>query len=280
MDGISLDYVVPAADLAPYVTLFYRFAADLPVFEDTERADHAQFRFRLSPGWTDYRFPDGKRQDAPPIHFIGATSGALRTRAQGPVLVFGMGLTPAGWSAILGVDASLTLNRVLDARALLGEVVAKAAELLALAPTAESMAGVAEPLIRSLLKGRDGATLRFVREVDAWLAGCSSPAIDQLVALTGLSRRQVERRCNALYGAPPKVLARKYRALRAAVQLAEHGRCEHDGFYDQSHLIREVKQFVGLTPGQIRADRSALQHLTIHQRRSLSGMVPPIVSDT
>ena len=62
-----------------------------------------------------------------------------------------------------------------------------------------------------------------MRAVDAWLADNPSPVLDELVATTGLSRRQVERRCNALYGAPPKLLARKYRALRAAVALVQDG---------------------------------------------------------
>ncbi|HEX8389621.1 MAG TPA: helix-turn-helix domain-containing protein [Sphingomonas sp.] len=277
---MALDYVVPADDLAPFVTLFYRFETDAPMFEDVERADHAQFRFRLTPGRADYRFPDGTEQDAPPIHFLGATSGAIRTRAEGPLLVFGMGLTPAGWAAILGIDAHATVNRALDAPALLGSVVRDAAALLSAAGTAHAMAGVAEPLIRSLIQRDDRSTLSFVREVDAWLAGCASPAIDELVALTGLSRRQVERRCRQLYGAPPKLLARKYRALRAAVLLAEGADDQPDGFYDQSHLIREVKQFTGLTPRQIRDRPGELAQLTIAQRRGLHGQVAPIISDT
>lgn len=279
MGAVELDYVVPADDVAPYVTLFYRFAADLPVFEDTERADHAQFRFRLSPGASSYRFPDGSERPAPPVHLLGPTSGAIRSRAQGPVLVFGMGVTPAGWAAMLGVDAHLSVDQVLDAAPLLGPAVTEAAARLASLPDAAAMAAAAEPLIRSLVRGPDGATLRFVREVDAWLAGCASPDLAELVALTGLSRRQVERRCNRLYGAPPKLLARKYRALRAAVLIAER-RDAPDAFYDQSHMIREFKRFVGLTPGQIRDDPGLLAGLTIERRRGLQGLVPPIISDT
>ena len=37
------------------------------------------------------------------------------------------------------------------------------------------------------------------------------------MALTGLSLRQVQRGCKWYFGSPPKMLARKYRALRAAV---------------------------------------------------------------
>ena len=48
------------------------------------------------------------------------------------------------------------------------------------------------------------------------------------------------------------MLARKYRALRAAVAIT-HGDADLDdllvdGFYDQSHVIREIKYFTGMTP--------------------------------
>lgn len=52
------------------------------------------------------------------------------------------------------------------------------------------------------------------------------------------------------------------------------------GFYDQSHLIREVKQFTGLTPRQLRARPTILRHLTISQRTALGGRVSPLISDT
>ena len=46
----------------------------MPVFEDMERADYAQFRFLLSPGPAAYFFPAGEKC-AHPIHVVGPTSG-------------------------------------------------------------------------------------------------------------------------------------------------------------------------------------------------------------
>ncbi len=53
-----------------------------------------------------------------------------------------------------------------------------------------------------------------------------------------------------------------------------------DGFYDQSHLIREMKQFTGLTPKQLRTEPTQLAKLTITQRLALGGQVHRIISDT
>ncbi|MDO7843323.1 helix-turn-helix domain-containing protein [Sphingomonas immobilis] len=285
MSDVELDYAVPAADVADYVTLFYDFRADVAVFEDTERADHAQLRFRLLPGTAEYRFPDGSKQKAGEVHLIGPTSGAMKVRAPGPVVVFGMGLTPAGWAAMVGDDASAMMNRVIDASSLFGApLLRKAIADLRHAPDAETRVAVAERLVRELVRTGDAGARRFVRQVDAWLAESPSPEMDDLVAESGLSRRQVERKCKALYGVPPKLLARKYRALRAAVALLATDEPLDDlmerGFYDQSHLIREIKHFTGLTPGQMKAEPTMLSRLTITQRSALGDRVSPLISGT
>jgi len=281
--SITLDYAVPGAGAAEVFTLFYHFRADVPRFEDTERADHAQLRFRLSPGGATYHFADGSMQGAPAHPVVGPTSGAMRVVAEGPVHVFGAGITPTGWAAITGTSASSFLNHVVDAHELLGRAIDEAADALAQADGTAAMVAIVEAMIAGLT-ARARRQSSFVAQVDAWLADSPSPQIDDLIAATGLSRRQIERRCNALYGAPPKLLARKYRALRAAVALAAH---EADasalidrGFYDQSHFIREVKQFTGLTPVQLREQPNLLAQLTIAGRHSLTGRINPMISET
>ena len=284
MAGVQLEYFVPSCDLAPYVTTFYYFRVDGPQFEDLERADLAQLRFRLSSGRAYYRFADGVEHEAPAIHILNATASARRVRVQGPVRVFGAGLSPAGWRALMGENGDVPTNRVHDAEALFGDAILYASVRLRNAPDSAAMVDALEALLRQLLmSGRDPATLAFVAVVDAWLTACASPDIADLVARAGLSRRQVERRCKALYGFPPKLLARKYRALRAAVAMATGARTPADiveSFYDQSHMIREIKQFTGVTPRQMRDSPSLLAQITIERRRALEGRVGPLVSDT
>ena len=277
MAGLELEFMVPAADLQPFVTLFYCFYCPHD-FDDLERAGIAQLRFRFSQGQARYHFCDGSEQEAPPFHIVGPTTGTTRTCADGPVRVFGMGLAPAGWAVLLDTDASKHADRCADAVALCGEAVTGLAAALRGAADGAAMIALAEPWLRRQLAGRHDDVLDFVRAVDAWLVSAPSPAIEALATATGLSRRQVERRCNALYGAPPKLLARRYRALRAAVALASGGGAA-EGFYDQSHLIREVKQFTGLTPRKLRDAPGLLARLTIAQRRELTG-AHPVVAET
>ena len=285
MADIQLDYAVPAADLADYITLFYHFSAEVAAFEDVERADNAQIRFRLSSGTATYHFHDDWLDRPAPAHIVGPTSGPIRVTAVGPVCVFGMGVTAAGWAAMIGSEASSALNRTIDAATIFGTARMRSAHrALVAAKDLAACVGIGESLVRDLVRCGHPGVSAFVRQIDTWLAESPSPDIADLVAATGLSRRQVERRCNAAYGAPPKLLARKYRALRAASSLALDEGAIDDviarGFYDQSHLIREVKQFTGLTPRQLRANPTVLQRLTIGQRSALGGQVSPLISDT
>ena len=285
MGSITLDYAVPVTDVSEYVTLFYDFVADVALFEDVERADHAQIRFRLSHGGATYRFPDGTVQESPDFHVIGPTSGAMGVCATGPVEVFGMGVTALGWAAMIGADASTMLNRVIDANDLFGAArLQTVAAALRAAQGVAARAAIGAALVRDLVRRGDSRATGFVRQVDGWLSETPSPEMACLIAATGLSRRRIERKCNALYGTPPKLLARKYRALRAAVAMVEGVETVSDavdrGFYDQSHMIREVKHFTGLTPGQICAEPSVLARLTISQRFALGDQVGPLISKT
>ena len=197
--------------------------------------------------------------------------------------VFGAGITPSGWATLIGSDASAMVNRLADAAHLFGEIVVEARTALRGASDLSGMAAIGTELVRTLVRARDTRMLQFVHQVDHWLKADSSPDVEALVRTAGVSRRQLERKCKTLYGMPPKMLARKYRALRAAVALILDGESLGDvlerGFYDQSHLIREIKEFTGLTPRQLRADPGRIAALSVALRHDLRGQIDPLVSE-
>ena len=120
----------------------------------------------------------------------------------------------------------------------------------------------------------------FTRLTDDWLTATPNPDVDALVARSGMSARSVERLAKRIYGATPKLLARKYRALHAAVQL---GNGEIDRwtdlnpgiFYDQAHFIREFKTFTGMTPSRFADEVATVTQLTI-ARKTLMPDLPKL----
>lgn len=280
MSAVTLDYAAPDAALKDYVSVFYSFRADVPRFEDDDRADLAQLRFQLS-GSGHYRFADGHVQMGPAVQLVGPTMGVTHVCVDGPVDVFGAGLLPAGWGAMIGIDASTLTNRVIDATELFGRELLDVADRLREAATLEGRAAIGNALIRDLVARGHERPRWFTRTVDEWLESSLNPSVDDLVDATGLSRRHVERLCKCLYGAPPKLLARKYRALRAAVFLAKGESCTAElverGFYDQSHCIREIKRFTGITPTRLANDLNQLTRLTM-KRTDFAGQVSALVA--
>ncbi len=276
--AVTLDYAIPPEDLRAHLSVFYEFRANIPQFEDTDKADLAQFRVNLA-GEGEYRFADGHVQRVPRIQIIGPTTGPTHISMRGPVHTVGVGLLPAGWGTLLDFEASLLVNRVVDAVELFGDEVRGAPEALAACGTLDEKVALGSALGRRLIARGRSMAVDFTRVVDDWLAS-PYPEVDDLVRATGVSRRQVERRCNAYYGSPPKLLARKYRALKATIAMAK-GQSNADalldgGFYDQSHFIREIKAFTGITPTRIHDDLPTLATLTL--KRSEFDELAPLVT--
>jgi AraC-like DNA-binding protein len=135
------------------------------------------------------------------------------------------------------------------------------------------MVKIASIFAMSLWNRAQEVPLWFTRAVDRWLAASLAPEMDDLIEATGLSRRQIEKLMKQLYGSSPKLLIRKYRALKAAHAVAT-GKTEWqdfaaDAYYDQSHCIRDVKEFTGITPRAIQEETSRLTHLTITREASM-----------
>ncbi|MBA3898480.1 MAG: helix-turn-helix transcriptional regulator [Sphingomonadaceae bacterium] len=282
MSAVTLDYASPDALLRDRISLFYEFRANVPLFEDVERADLAQFRFVLEGGEGEYRFADGHVAPTPRIQIIGPTTGPTSVRAEGPIHMFGAGLLPAGWAQMLDFEASLLVNRVIDAVDLFGPRLLKAAGDLRAAGTLDEKVRIGAALVHELIGRGKSEAFDFTRVVDDWLASSPSPDVDELVRASRVSRRQVERNCKRFYGSPPKVLARKYRALKAAISLAKHEAVTEDlldhGFYDQSHFIREIKHFTGVTPKTIADGLPTLATLTL--KRTAFVELSPLVTGT
>jgi AraC-like DNA-binding protein len=272
----GLRYYAPPPDLRGYISSYYIFHANMPHISDLVRADMAQLRFMLAGSGT-YQFTGGHCIAAPEVSLLGPTTAATRFDATGRVLVFGMGLLPAGWAGLVRADASLFADSVIDGVDVFGGVLEDALDAMRFDHRPNRLIDRVNHVMRGLTAGCDDLPSWFTGLADRWLTGDPSPSIDRLVREAGVSSRQVERLARRIYGAPPKLLARKYRALRAASNLAAAGQgwaeAAGDAFYDQSHFIREFKRFTGHTPLQFQRAPTPVTRLTL-ARRQLAGLPP------
>lgn len=279
---IGLRYVAPSPSLRSVVSSYYCFHADLPFFSDLMRADLPQLRFMVS-GEGCYLFAGGQQARTPDVALLGPTYGSTRFEAKGPLFVIGVGLLPSGWSALIREDASFHVDRVENLVDLFGGVVKDALDQMRDAGSIEGCLAIVDRLMRILFARMEEPPLWFTRMTDQWLCEHASPEVDRLVAAVGMSSRQVERLARRIYGAPPKLLARKYRALKAASSLAATAESWRDvagdAFFDQPHFIREIKQFTGQTPTQLLVDPSPVTRLTLG-RRQHADILPALTAFT
>jgi AraC-like DNA-binding protein len=275
---VDLTYFAPPAHLREHFGPAYLFTADQDRVEDVTRADFPQLRFMLS-GAGDYHFLDGTIRPTPELCLLGPTLGATRFRVDGPLQVLGVSVLPLGWMALDLGDA----GRIADGLDALDRMIGpETAGLFAKMRITEDPAVAVDALwsfLAARLKPVPDAMQAFVRNCDAWLSGEPSPRVERLAETTGLSSRQTARLTNRIYGAPPKYLARKFRALRCAAEIVLDGQDwieKVDGtFYDQSHFIREIKHFIGLTPHQLKTEPTIVARLTL-QRRAMGASVAEI----
>lgn len=257
--SIRLRLIAPQGTAAQLATTFFRLECDEPAIRDVQPSSIGIFAIQAR-GGGHMRFLDGRTEPGHPLMLITPTDAASTFEVAGPWRVFGAMLSPVGWASLTGRSAKREGNRLHQAHTLLPQPMISAGEAIlagyqrltdgeASALLSDALAASARPLA--------GEHRRFIAAMGEWLAGSLSPEISALPARTGYSARQIQRLAERYFGLTPKGLARKYRALRAAVILSrpditlDEIAAVQEHFYDQPHMIRELRRFAGRTPARI-----------------------------
>jgi AraC-like DNA-binding protein len=169
----------------------------------------------------------------------------------------GIGLTPAGCRALLGMPVSQVGGWVLPLDELLGQPGRALLERLHEAGSWLARFSVLDDVLlrcRGRLRPVDSAVER------AWTRLTGGPArVDTVAVEVGYSPRHLAERFSREYGLPPKAVARlaRFDRSRSLLQVvhpptlaAVAAAC---GYADQAHLAREWREFAGASPTGWRA---------------------------
>lgn len=191
-----------------------------------------------------------------PLLYAGQVTQPLVLRPTGRVAVIGVRFHPHGGIAVLGHPqhelAGLTLG--VDA---ISPPLGRA--LLAVQESADDLmraaAAVQQVLVRWVQPARIDARVRCAVEAIERSRGRAS--VDDVAAAAGITRRHLERRFLDAVGVTPKRLARMTRfqhALRTLQGGASRGHgaatAAACGYADQSHFIRDFREFAGCSPAE------------------------------
>ena len=260
----TLDYIDPPEPLAQLVTTFYHFRCDDAVIRDIQPA--AVGHLSLFPsGKGAMSLPDGGSDPSHRINLLTPFAQAMPFEMAGPFHAVGAALTPLGWAGLTGMNAGEHANRLYDGARVLDD--ASVAGLLAACDAYRDGQADAQALVNALsaaiaanLKLPPRRYLELIGTTVQWLSGSDAPEIDALYEASAFSRRQTQRLVERFFGLSPVALRRKYRALRAAAAFArpdltdEQADAMIDLFYDQPHMIHEIRHFAGRTPARLSGD--------------------------
>lgn len=264
---MKLTFALPAPALSAYVSLYYYVDFDYARIEDIERADVGYLRFMFS-GSGVYHYADGHNDRSTDIMLIGPSTMVAPYRLTGPMRCFGCVLLPRFWGGIVDQRATAFANRASDACPVFGPEILTLFGRLAAMSTIDAMARAMDDFLLPKLTPLRSEDIAVIIEIGKWLSQQPMAAPEALYAACNLSSRQVMRLSNQYYGAPPKLLSRKFRALRTASQIiGSKGSIPDalaDEYADKSHMIREIKQFTGLTPRQLQVNSNPLMQASLH----------------
>jgi AraC-like DNA-binding protein len=229
----------PDDDLAPFVEHLWTVAWDLESPTVSEVLAHPSVQLVLEAG-----------SSAVAGVFTGRFSRTLEGRGR----VLGVKFLPGGFRPFY----DRAVSALADRRATLTEIFGPGADELERRALAAPELETAFALIQEFLRARRPLASEAIARVGGLVARAASDRgitrVAQLVELSGLGPRQLQRLFDEHVGVGPKWVIQRYRLQEAAERIAAAP--EQDwadlalelGYSDQAHFVRDFRRFVGKTP--------------------------------
>jgi AraC-like DNA-binding protein len=200
-------------------------------------------------------FRDGAWQRQPRAFLHGQLSGPLLVRPSGPAHILAARFQPHGAARVFASSMDQIVDNILPQDLQAGTIEDLEAVLLARLHFHDI---VIEEAIRRLLEG--------------------PPDLAGLPAALKISPRQFERRFKRQVGIAPKLFCRIQRFQRVFREIESGGNWVQAalacGYYDQSHLVRDMRQFSGETPSVLVKNDELARHFLSHFSKTARRRAP------
>ena len=267
-------YYEPAPALRRFVSSYYFVSLSFDA-ADIMRAEIANARFILNGTVSSdlmggmQSYTQGKSILCGPTHHwsnVHFTPGAR---------IFGAAITPLGWCRLFGMSAAEAADCILPLEDCIPASSRSLQDAVFDAADEEATVAAADKFFLSLVSDAVRVREDFIEQATAWIVDPEPNEIEHLLRKMDLSHRQVERLCKASFGAGPKRLHRKFRALHAAnrltwMDLTDWREVARTAYYDQAHFIREFKEFNGRTPQEFINGPHILVRATLAERLKIN----------
>ena len=255
------EWVEAPSSLSRYLNSLYVLRTGPKGVDDMMPAYSGQLLITLSGGGTMHFGKESDSQTLPEFIQCPLTE-ARKFEMEGGTVILGASLNFRGWAALTGLPVNENHDDYRKLEDVLDESIA--GRIRTIGPRVNSgelteRQGLDE-LAAILGDAFQDLPERHMQVIDTtldWLSSSFKPEIESLLDELPYSERQVQRLVTQFFGAPPVRLIRRYRAMRAATLLAmpelDPGlEAEiREAFYDQAHMIKEIRHFTGRTPRRL-----------------------------
>lgn len=257
----AFEWVAAPAELADFLNSLYVVrVGDEPV-ADVMPAYSGQLLVALQ-GEAAMEFADGSHARTGPSGFMCPLTQAHRFTLRPGTVVLGVSLNFRGWAALTGLSVDTFRDRYIPAEEGLAGPLAERSRTLVSSVSSGAMSEreALDELASLVAEGMRELPERHSQVIGRtleWLSSSFKPEIATLLEKLPYSERQVQRLVTKFFGQPPVRLIRRYRAIRAATILsmpdlpAKMEEEVRDAFYDQAHMIKEIRHFTGRTPRRL-----------------------------
>ena len=265
----------PAEDLRPW---FYWMSIAEGTIPPGERvrcgrfSDHASIMIIYGDPWTLHTADGTQTWDPGPdgrALYFGPHSYRMPVQIAGRYTVIKLQFH-AGASSVLDLpDQSSIKDRVIDCDELFGRNIAALVD-----PRddfEQRLRALEQHFMRPLVAGAQGID-PLVTDFETQSFMNPDFAISEFALRHGVSKRTVERNIRRGFGMTPKQALRRARVMDAGAALLGVARTEDDDdialrYFDQSHLIREVRAFFGMSPGELKGGAHPFLRIAIEARQ-------------
>jgi AraC-like DNA-binding protein len=254
---LKIQHSIPNPSLDRFVSGFYHYESlDTAQVDDLLLNEAGSINFLLSGQWHSDA-ADGK--SLPTIIVAGPHNQPMRLRMNGQIKVFGVSLRPLGWLHLLGPTADAMANRIVDLEQVLPFRTRRLQQSIDPQNDMDSLIEtVSAFLAGSFADIKHSNRASLIEHIDAQLAAQPLAKVQDLADAMEMSSRQLERVMPCAFGFGPKTILRQRRLRRSLLGLIDTQNhsdttTDVDEFHDQSHMIREYRQFTGVTPQQFRS---------------------------
>ena len=266
--GHNFEFHPAPPALNPYLNSLYFLKTGDKAVEEMLPAYSGQL---ILPGKATGKIDFGSGLESAPAggFFVGPLTSARPFAIEANALAVGASFTFHGWAALTAAPVTKTGDRFLTLEAVLGDTAAErlkalGAELDSPDLDREALLAAISDCLEDQISPLPEAHAQLIETTYTWLSSSLNPPTAALFEKLEQSDRQAQRLVKRFFGLPPARLKRRYRAIRAATLLSDPKLSEATqgailgAFYDQAHMIREIREFTGRTPRGISLQRETM----------------------